>query len=226
MKKHSKRYLYLKNLINNSEYTLDEAISKLKTSSNTKFLEAFEAHIKINLKNKNQQLKNTMILPHGNGKIINIGVIAEDSEFNKSSYLNEYKININNIINEIIIKKIDILITTPSFLPKLSKFIKNLNLKKLMPSFATGTVSVDLISTINEFKKGRIEYKSDKTGNIHLVFGNITFSELFLIENLKEIYKSILLTKPLGINKKYIDSFTICSTMSPGIKINLSNFNI
>jgi large subunit ribosomal protein L1 len=118
----------------------------------------------------------------------------------------------------------DILITTPQLMPKLAKLGRVLGPKGLMPSPKSGTVTQNLKETINEFKKGKIEYRADKTGIVHLNFGKANFSEKELKENLLAVYNSIEKNKPSGVKGKYFKSFFICTTMSPSIKLELSSF--
>lgn len=112
-------------------------------------------------------------------------------------------------------------------IPKLAKFGRLLGPKGLMPSLKAGTLTKnsELISTIKKFKKGKFEYKTDKTGNIHVGFGKSNFSDIQLYENLKFLYNSIKKNKPLGLKGNYFNSIFICTTMGPSIKLNLNIFN-
>jgi large subunit ribosomal protein L1 len=109
-------------------------------------------------------------------------------------------------------------------MPKLAKLGRVLGPKGLMPSPKSGTVTQNLAETIDEFKKGKLEYRADKTGIVHLSFGKVNFSEEQLKENLIAVYNSIEKNKPSGVKGKYFKSFNICTTMSPAIRIELSAF--
>ncbi len=114
----------------------------------------------------------------------------------------------------------DLLITTPKLMPKLAKLGRVLGPKGLMPSPKAGTVTQNIKQAIDEFRKGRVDYRADKTGIVHLSFGKANFSEEQLLENFLSIYSSIEKNKPSGVKGKYFKSLYICTTMSPSISIN------
>jgi large subunit ribosomal protein L1 len=109
-------------------------------------------------------------------------------------------------------------------MPKLAKLGRILGPKGLMPSPKSGTVSTTLIKTLIDFKKGKFEYKADKTGIVHVSFGRSDFTEIQLIENLKTLYNSIEQTRPIGVKGKYFKSLFICTTMGPSLQIDLNIF--
>jgi large subunit ribosomal protein L1 len=226
MIKHSKRILNLKNLITNNVYNINDGILLLKTISNANFDESFEIHLKLNLKGKIEQIKSNVILPHNIPKNIKISIF-ENENF-KEEYLNlgAYSVGIDTILQKIESNKIDfdILLTTPTLMPKLIKYNNILNAKKLLPSLKSGTITFDLKKTLIEFKKGKIEYKLDKNGNIHSIFGKKSFSLINLKENLIVLYNSILKDKSNLIKKNIIKGLYICSSMSPSIKIDINSF--
>jgi large subunit ribosomal protein L1 len=120
----------------------------------------------------------------------------------------------------------DILLATPEMMPKLAKLGRVLGPKGLMPSPKAGTVTSNIAIAINEFKKGKLEYRADKTGIVHLSFGKVNFSIEQLKENLFSVYNSIEKNKPSGVKGKYFKNFTICTTMSPSIKLDLMTFKV
>lgn len=227
MKKISKRLKNLKQLITKESYSLDEGLSLLKQLSNVKFLESVEAHISLNIDPKyaNQQLRTSLVLPNGTGKSLRIAVFAEPEQVDEALRLGATIAGSDNLLEEMSAGNLDfdILITTPQLMPKLAKLGRVLGPKGLMPSPKSGTVTQNLSDSINEFKKGKIEYRADKTGIVHLSFGKINFSENDLKENLVCIYNSIEKNKPSGVKGKYFKSFTICTTMSPSIAVEMNS---
>jgi large subunit ribosomal protein L1 len=187
MKKDSKRIKNLKSLILEKIYSLDNAIVLLKQIGNAKFLESVEAHVSLNIDPKyaNQQLRTSLVLPNGTGKSLRIAVFTEPDYVSEVLKMGATIAGSDDLIEDISAGKInfDLLITTPQNMPKLAKLGRVLGPKGLMPSPKSGTVTQNLSNTINEFKKGKVEYRADKSGIVHLSFGKINFSENQLKEN-------------------------------------------
>lgn len=229
MKNLSKRFEKLKSLIeDNKLYSYDDAIKLVRNMGTTKFLESVEAHISLNIDPKftNQQLRTHLNLPNGTGKQVKIAVLTESDNNLELIKTGANIVGFEDLLEEISkgILNFDILLTTPQYMPRLAKFGKILGPKGLMPSPKSGTVTTNLKDAIGEFKGGKIEYRADKTGIVHLNFGKINFSEIQLKENLLAVYNSISKNKPVGVKGKYFKSFYICSTMSPSIQIDLTSF--
>jgi large subunit ribosomal protein L1 len=209
-------------------YSYDSAIALLKDFPPVKFIESVEAHISLNIdpKYSDQQLRTTVILPKGTGKKVRIAVLANDEQHNLAKEAGAEIVGSDSLIDEINQGNLDfdLLIATPELMPKIAKLGRVLGPKGLMPSPKAGTVSTDLEQTINEFKKGKLEYRADKAGIVHLSFGKINFSQEDLIENLKAVYSSIEQNKPSGVKGRYFKTFYICSTMSPSIRFDLASF--
>lgn len=207
---------------------LEEAITVLKDTATTKFIESVELHANLNIDPKyaDQQLRTTVTLPNGIGKEIKIAVLTNEENFSEAEAAGASIIGNNDLIEQINQGDIqfDLLIATPNMMPKLAKLGRVLGPKGLMPSPKSGTVSSTLSTTITEFKKGKFEYKADKTGIVHVSFGKSNFSISQLMENLKELYKSIDLNRPPGVKGKYFKSLFICTSMGPSIKLNLDIF--
>ena len=209
--------------------TLEEAIEVLKSTATTKFIETVELHANLNIDPKyaDQQLRTTVTLPNGVGKQTIIAVLTDENNFAEAESAGADIVGNDNLIEQITQGNIDfdLLITTPNMMPKLAKLGRVLGPKGLMPSPKSGTVTSTLDSTLTEFKKGKFEYKADKTGIVHVSFGKIDFENNKLIENLRALYKSIEQNRPSGVKGKYFKSLFICTTMGSSIQLDLNAFD-
>ena len=230
MKKESKRTRNLKTLLTKPSYPIDEGIALLKKLGTAKFIESVEAHISLNIDPKyaNQQLRTSLVLPNGTGNSLRIAVFTEADYVGEMIKSGATLAGSDDLIEEISSGKLnfDLLITTPQLMPKLAKLGRILGPKGLMPSPKSGTVTQNLKEAINEFKKGKLEYRADKTGIVHLSFGKVNFTEEQLLENLIAVYSSIEKNKPTGVKGRYFKSFNICTTMSPSLTLDLSTFKV
>ena len=228
MKKESKRIQKLRSLLKEESYSFDQAVGMIKELGTAKFIESIEAHVSLNIDPKyaNQQLRTSLVLPNGTGKTLRIAVFTEADYVAEVLKMGADVAGSDDLIEEINSGKLDfdLLITTPQLMPKLAKLGRVLGPKGLMPSPKSGTVTTNLLDSINEFKKGKLEYRADKTGIVHLSFGKANFSEEQLRENLLAVYNSIEKNKPTGVKGRYFKSFNVCTTMSPAITIELASF--
>lgn len=215
-----------KNIISTN---VQEAISLLKETATTKFVESVELHANLNIDPKyaDQQLRTTVTLPHGVGKSARIAVLTNESNFPEAKEGGADIIGSQELIDDISQGNInfDLLIATPDMMPKLAKLGRVLGPKGLMPSPKAGTVSTNLTETLSEFKKGKFEYKADKTGVVHVSFGKANFSKNQLMENLTSLYQSIQQNRPTGVKGKYFKSLFICTSMGPSIQLDLNAFD-
>jgi len=207
---------------------LEEAIKVLKETATTKFIETVELHANLNIDPKyaDQQLRTTVTLPNGVGKEIKIAVLTNEENFQEAQFSGADLIGNDDLIEKITKGNIqfDLLIATPNMMPKLAKLGRVLGPKGLMPSPKSGTVTNTLQATLTEFKKGKFEYKADKTGIVHVSFGKSNFTDIQLIENLTALYKSIEQNRPSGVKGKYFKSLFICTTMGSSLKLDLNIF--
>jgi len=229
MRKLSRRYNEnLERTKSNAYSNVEEAIFVLKETATTKFVESVELHANLNIDPKyaDQQLRTTVTLPNGIGKQIIIAVLTDEENFEEAKSANADIVGNEDLIENITQGNInfDLLIATPNMMPKLAKLGRVLGPKGLMPSPKSGTVSSTLTETLNEFKKGKFEYKADKTGIVHVNFGKSDFTSLQLVENLTALYKSIEQNRPSGVKGKYFKSLFICTTMGPSLKLDLEMF--
>ena len=230
MRKLSRRQTENLEKIKNSTHTnLEEAITLLQNTATTKFIESVELHANLNIDPKyaDQQLRTTVTLPHGIGKSVRIAVLTNEANFTEATNNKADIVGSQDLIDSISqgIINFDLLIATPDMMPKLAKLGRVLGPKGLMPSPKSGTVSTTLTETLSDFKKGKFEYKADKTGVVHVNFGKVNFSKDQLIENLTSLYQSIEQNRPSGVKGKYFKSLFICSSMGPSIQLDLNTFN-
>jgi large subunit ribosomal protein L1 len=224
-RRHKENLKRTKNIVSSN---LEEAIVFLKETATTKFIESVELHANLNINPKyaDQQLRTTVTLPNGVGKQTIIAVLTNEENFEEARSVGADKIGNDDLIEQITQGNLnfDLLIATPNMMPKLAKLGRVLGPKGLMPSPKSGTVSSTLKETITEFKKGKFEYKADRTGIVHVSFGKTDFANNQLLENLTALYKSIEQNRPSGVKGKYFKSLFICTSMGPSIKLDLALF--
>ena len=229
MRKLSRRHKENLEKTKNTVYSdLETAIAALKETATTKFIESVELHANLNIDPKyaDQQLRTTVTLPHGIGKQVRIAVLTSEENFEEAKLSNADIVGNDDLIEQITQGNLnfDLLIATPNMMPKLAKLGRILGPRGLMPSPKSGTVTSTLTETLNEFKKGKFEYKADKTGIVHVNFGKVSFSNQQLIENLKALYQSIEQNRPSGVKGKYFKNLFITTTMGSSIKLETELF--
>jgi large subunit ribosomal protein L1 len=229
MRKLSRRHIENLKKTKTAHYSnLEEAIVALKETATTKFVESVELHANLNIDPKyaDQQLRTTVTLPHGIGKKVVIAVLTNEENFEEATSAGADTVGNDELIEKINQGNIDfdLLIATPNMMPKLAKLGRVLGPKGLMPSPKSGTVTSTLETTLAEFKKGKFEYKADKTGIVHVNFGKSDFTQDHLVENLTALYGSIEQNRPSGVKGKYFKSLFICTTMGSSIKLDLEAF--
>jgi len=206
----------------------EEAIKILKETATAKFTETVELHANLNIDPKyaDQQLRTTVTLPHGVGKSIKIAVLTNDANIAEAQSAGGDIVGNTDLIEQISQGNIefDLLIATPDMMPKLAKLGRVLGPKGLMPSPKSGTVTTTLTETLSDFKKGKFEYKADKTGVVHVSFGKSSFTETQLVENLTALHQSIEQNRPSGVKGKYFKNMFICTSMGPSIQLGLDIF--
>nr|YP_010195835.1 ribosomal protein L1 [Crassiphycus birdiae]UAD83232.1 ribosomal protein L1 [Crassiphycus birdiae] len=227
MKKRSRRFnTLLQEIKKDKFYTPLEALYLMKNLSNVNFLETAEVHIVLGLDPKyaDQQLRATVMLPKGTGKKIRVAVVTTDNQIQQASSAGADVVGGENLINEIKTGRLDFdkLIATPDMMISIAKLGKILGPKGLMPSPKAGTVTNDLVKTIKEFKAGKVEYKIDRNGILHIPFGKLNFTTKDLYSNLVTLQQSIDKNRPQGSKGKYWKSIYIASTMGPSIPLDIN----
>ena len=228
MAKKGKKFLAAAAQVENKKYNVLDAAELLKKVSFEKFDASVEFAVRLNLdpRKAEQNLRGAVVLPHGTGKTKRVLVFAVGDKAKEAEAAGANIVGNDELIEEITKGNLDfdLLIATPNMMPKLAKLGRVLGPKGLMPSPKSGTVSSTLTQTLTEFKKGKFEYKADKTGVVHVSFGKSNFTDEQLLENLRELYKSIEQNRPSGVKGKYFKSLFICTSMGPSLKLDLDIF--
>ena len=224
MSNHGKKYVEAKKHIDtNKGYTVTEAVALVQKATYTKFDGSVEVAIKTNAdpKYNDQMIRATTILPHGTGKSVKIAVFASDEQANEAKAAGADIVGTETLLADIKAGKFefDVLITSPDHIRDLAPVAKQLGPKGLMPSPKAGTVATNIKQAVEEFKKGKIEFKLDKTGNIHGLVGKVSFDAKKLEENIEAFLKAVEENKPTGVKGKLIKKVVIAPTMGPGVQI-------
>ncbi|MBO8229374.1 50S ribosomal protein L1 [Prochlorococcus marinus str. MU1404] len=226
MKKLSKRMAALSTKIEDRIYAPLEALSIIKENANAKFDETIEAHIRLGIDPKytDQQLRTTVALPHGTGQSIKIAVITSGENVSKAKSAGADLFGEEDLVESINKgnMEFDLLIATPDMMPKVAKLGRVLGPRGLMPNPKAGTVTNDISNAIKEFKAGKLEFRADKAGIVHVRFGKASFTKEDLFDNLKTLQESIDKNKPSGAKGKYWKSFYVTSTMGPSVQVDIS----
>ncbi|USQ93609.1 MAG: 50S ribosomal protein L1 [Candidatus Phytoplasma vitis] len=228
MMKRSKKYLNISKLIDFSKlYSIDEAIKLVKQTKVTKFDSTVECNLSLQLdpKKVDQNLRGALVLPHGSGKKLKIAVLAKGSKVKEAEEAGADYVGDQDLVERISKNWLgfDVLIATPDMMPSISKLGSILGPRRLMPNLKLGTVTDNVFKIVQEIKKGRIEYRLDKNGNLHTILGKISFKEEDLLDNFKFLYEHLMSIKPKTAKSNFIKSITISTTMAPGIKIDFAS---
>lgn len=202
-------------------YNLDEAVKLMKETKYANFDETVEISIKVVHKSY-QNIRGTASLPHGTGKEKKVLVICKGDKQKEASEAGADYVGAEDVIEKVKTGWIDFdaVVATPEMMKEVGKLGPVLGRKGLMPKPKSGTVTTDIKGIVRELKGGRVEYRADKTGVIHMGVGKISFDDVLLIENVRAFYNQIFRDKPSDAKGNYIKSVHICSSMGPGIKIN------
>jgi len=223
-KRHARKYREVEVLIDrDKEYTAEEAMELLTKTATTKFDSSAEVHIRLNVdpQNAEQQVRGSLVLPHGTGKNKRVlAIVSPDKEKEAKDAGADF------VGSEDMIAKIekgwldfDVVVATPDMMPKLGKIGKILGTKGLMPNPKVGTVTPNVAGVIKDIKKGMIEYRVDKSGVMHLVFGKVSFGKDKLADNYNVLLETVNKVKPNGVKGTYIKGISVATTMGPGVKV-------
>ena len=231
MRKSGKKYVEAsKKVEKNKSYTKEEAIKLVKDTSITSFDGTVEVAFKLNLDTRkaDQQLRGSMVLPHGTGKTKKVLVIAKGEAASEAKKAGADFVGEQDMIDKIAKENwfdYDVIVATPDMMVSLGKIGRVLGPKGLMPNPKTGTVTPTPAKAVEDIKKGMVSYKTDSYGNVHTVIGKVSFAEDKLLENLDFVYNTINKSKPTVVKGKFIENITISSTMGTGIKLDRNSFD-
>lgn len=223
--KQSKRYNEaLKKYDINKMYDLDKGIEILKNTATAKFDETVEVAIRLKLK-KSHTIRDTVVLPNTFGKEKKVLVFAKGDKAKEAQDAGAAYVGDNDLIEKVKDGWVDfdVVVATPDMMKEVGKLGPVLGRKGLMPNPKVGTVTMDIKEAINELKKGKVEFRADKAGVVHLGLGKASMEAGKLKENIKILYDEIIRKKPSDLKGEYISSMYISSTMGPGIQINMKN---
>ena len=226
MAKFGKKYTEAAKLIDRSKaYSIEEAVKLAKETNVAKFDASVEVCFKLNVdtRHADQQIRGAMVLPHGTGKSAKVCVITQGPKEQEAKDAGADFVGGKELLEEI--KKgwfgFDVIVATPNMMGELGKLGRLLGPKGLMPNPKTGTVTMDVAKAVEEIKKGKVEYRTDKAGNINLMIGKVSFSDEQLVENFKAIYNTVVKARPAAVKGTYIKNLVMATTMGPGIHVEI-----
>lgn len=224
MPKHGKKYNEAIKMVEKSKlYEPAEAINVLKEIPKAKFDETVELAIKLGVdpRHADQQIRGAVVLPHGTGRVLKVAVFAKGEKAKEAEEAGADKVGADDLIAEIQNGTIDfdVAVATPDMMGNVGKLGKILGPKGLMPNPKTGTVTMDVAKAIKDIKAGKVEYRVDKTGIVHVPIGKASFDAQKLLDNFHTLMEVIIKAKPATAKGTYIKSVVVSTTMGPGIKI-------
>lgn len=224
--KDGKRLIEAKKLVErNKSYDVNEAMDAVVKTATAKFDESIELHVKLGVdgRNADQQVRGTVVLPHGTGKERKVLVIAKGDKATEATNAGADFVGAEDMIAKIQNENwlgFDACITTPDMMGLVGRIAKILGPRGLMPNPKSGTVTADVTKAIKDVKAGKVEYRLDKSNIIHVIVGKKSFGQEKLVENFNAVMDAIVKAKPQAAKGQYLKSVNIASTMGPGIKVN------
>jgi len=226
--KHSKRYEQAYSMFDRQKrFELDEAIKIMKSLPAGKFDETVEVHFNLGVdpRKADQQIRNSLVLPHGTGKVVRVLVFAEGDKADEARKAGADHVGLDDMIEKITGGwfDFDMVIATPNLMGKIGKLGRVLGPRGLMPNPKDGTVTMDVARAVTDAKGGKVTYRVDKFANLHIPSGKRSFDDEKLKENIKTILAAILKERPATLKGIFIKSITLCTTMGPGIKLQVAS---
>ena len=230
MAKRGKKYLNALKLVDKEKtYSLSDAIKKVKEIADVtkrNFDQTVEMIFRLGVDPKyaDQMVRGSVVLPHGLGKELKVLVITQGEKVKEAEEAGADYVGGEDLINKILNEgwtDFDVVIATPDMMPKVAKLGRILGPRGLMPNPKVGTVTTDVKKAVSEAKKGRVEFKVDKAGNLHIPIGKVSFDESKLYENALAVYDTVLKLRPSGIKGQYMKNLVVKATMDPSVKVDL-----
>jgi len=204
-------------------YSLAEALELATKTNPVKFDASVEVHVRLGVdpRQADQNVRSTVSLPHGTGKTIRVAVFAPEAEHDAAKKAGADVVGDETFLKQLEKEELnfDVLIATPQYMPKLGKYARLLGPRGLMPNPKAGTVATDVVKAVSEAKAGKVEYRVDKQGIVHLSIGKVSFGAEKLADNAKAFFDSLQSQKPSSLKGSYVKSTSISTTMGPGIKV-------
>src|SRR5208283_3251100 len=228
--KPGKQYQSARKQVEAKEYQLEEAVPLLQKIKYAKFDETVEVHLRLGVdpKHADQMVRGTVVMPNGLGKSKKVLVIASGDKQREATEAGADLVGGEDMVAKIQTENwtdFDAVISTPDMMRSVGKLGKVLGPRGLMPNPKTGTVTMDIATAVREVKAGKVEFRVDKTGVIHVPVGKVSFETGKLLENASSLIQAVIKAKPAAAKGKYVRSVTICSTMGPGVHLDVATFN-
>jgi large subunit ribosomal protein L1 len=225
--KHGRKFLEARAKVDREhEYSPAEAVSLVKEIKSSKFDESVEVHIRtgLNVRHADEQLRGTVALPHGLGKDVTVAVFAKGDKAKEAQEAGADVVGAEDLAERVQggFTDFDVAIATPDLMPVVGRLGRILGPQGKMPNPRVGTVTMDVAKAVEESKAGKVEYRTDRTANVHLTIGKTSFDESALLANYQALLEEIIRAKPPGAKGRYIKTITLASTMGPGVKVDPS----
>jgi large subunit ribosomal protein L1 len=226
--KHSKRYNVAYTMFDRQKrFELTEALKLVKSLPASKFDETVEVHFNLGVdpRKADQQIRNSLVLPHGTGKVMRVLVFAEGDKADEAKQAGADYVGVDDMMDKISGGwfDFDVVISTPNLMGRIGKLGRVLGPRGLMPNPKVGTVTMDVAKAVEDSKGGKVTYRVDKFANLHIPAGKLSFEEDKLRENIKAILAAVIKERPATLKGVFIRSITLCTTMGPGIKIQVAS---
>lgn len=228
VKKHGKKYVTAAKLVDRTRtYHPEEAVALVKQTSFTAFDATVETHLRLGIdpRHADQQVRGTVVLPAGTGKPVRVIVFAQGDKAREASVAGADRVGAEDLVRDIEggWLDFDVAVATPDMIGTIARLGRTLGPRGLYPNARAGTVTFELTRVLREIKSGRVEFRADRSGLLHVPIGKVSFGEGQILENLRALVTAIIAARPSGAKGQYVRSATVTSTMGPGVKLDLAD---